>query len=245
MAKLSPFVVAEALENLVGFHYKAKKLHAGDLLVKVDTKEQSAEILQMTKIVDVNVSISPRRTLNTVRGVLSEDDLLESTDEEILQGVRPSEAVVVKRIMFRCNGKETPSEHGIVAYERRTLPTTVKAGYLFCRIKPYVENSHRCSRVEKLPRFRELCGSVAPKGISLMFASRPSNVSTALANTFSTHETALFRNRKENSDLESEGKHHLSGSQKAPFLFIKRSVLRHGVQGPCTTYGIEGHTGLA
>ena len=52
-AKLSPFVVAKVLENLVGFSYKAKKLRSGDLLVEVNTKDQSTAIVKMTTVLDV------------------------------------------------------------------------------------------------------------------------------------------------------------------------------------------------
>lgn len=41
---------------------------------------------------------------HTVRGVLSEDDFLESAEEESLEGLRPSGAVAVKRITFHHDG---------------------------------------------------------------------------------------------------------------------------------------------
>ncbi|KAM7303400.1 hypothetical protein ISCGN_013358 [Ixodes scapularis] len=81
----------------------------------------------MTSIVDVEVSASPHRTLNTIRGVLSEDDFLDASEEEILEGLKDAGVVAVKRIMFRKDGEETPSKHVILTFERHTLPETVKA----------------------------------------------------------------------------------------------------------------------
>ncbi|KAG0418402.1 hypothetical protein HPB47_004867 [Ixodes persulcatus] len=46
----------------------------------------------MTTIFDIQVSAAPHRTLNTERGVLSETQVLDSSEEEILEGLRPSRA---------------------------------------------------------------------------------------------------------------------------------------------------------
>ncbi|KAG0410134.1 hypothetical protein HPB47_012744 [Ixodes persulcatus] len=77
--RFGPFGAPRVLENLVGFSYKAKKQHSGDLLVEVTTKKQSEAILKLTCFLDVKVSVSPHRTLNTIRGVLSEDDFLHTS----------------------------------------------------------------------------------------------------------------------------------------------------------------------
>ncbi|KAM7288007.1 MOB kinase activator-like 3 isoform X1 [Ixodes scapularis] len=111
----------------------------------------------MTSIVDVEVSASPHRTLNTIRGVLSEDDFLDASEEEILEGLKDAGVVAVKRIMFRKDGKETPSKHVILTFERHTLPETVKAGYLQCRIRPYVPNPQRCFRCQRFGHGSRSC----------------------------------------------------------------------------------------
>ncbi|KAM7291679.1 hypothetical protein ISCGN_028250 [Ixodes scapularis] len=114
VAKLSPFVVAKVLENLVGFSYKAKKQHSGDLLVEVTTKKQNEAILKLTSFLDVKVSVSPHRTLNTIRGVLSEDDFLHTSEEELLEGLQVVGVVAVKLIskkMVRKSLRNTSSLH--------------------------------------------------------------------------------------------------------------------------------------
>ncbi|KAM7282274.1 uncharacterized protein ISCGN_002424 [Ixodes scapularis] len=111
----------------------------------------------MTSIVDVEVSASPHRTLNTIRGVLSEEDFLDASEEEILEGLKDAGVVAVKRIMFRKDGKETPSKHVILTFARHTLPETVKAGYLQCRIRPYVPNPQRCFRCQRFGHGSRSC----------------------------------------------------------------------------------------
>ncbi|KAM7289042.1 hypothetical protein ISCGN_029179 [Ixodes scapularis] len=112
---------------------------------------------KLSRIVDVQVTAAPHRTLNTIRGVLSEDDLLHSSEEEILEGLRPSGVVAVKRIIFKRDGVETPSKHVILTFERHTLPAFVKAGYLHCRVRPYVPNPLRCFRCQQFGHGARSC----------------------------------------------------------------------------------------
>ncbi|KAM7299428.1 phospholipase D2 isoform X2 [Ixodes scapularis] len=155
--KLSPFVVAKVLEHLVGFSYKAKKLHSGDLLVEINNKKQSEALLKLNTILDVKVSVSPHRTLNTTRGVLSEDDFLHTGEEELLKGLQGAGIIAVKQTMFRKDGEEIPSKLVILTFERHTLPQTIKAGYLNCHIRPYVPNPQRCFRCQRFGHGARSC----------------------------------------------------------------------------------------
>ena len=163
VAKLSPFIVAKVLEHLIGHSYQAKKLHSGDLLVEVSTKAQSVAIEKMKNILETAVTVTAHRTLNTVRGVISEEDLLGVSEDEILEGLQSSGVTAVKRIVLRRDGQEIPSKHLILSFERHSLPTTVKAGYLNCRVRPYVSNPQRCFRCQRFGhgsrscRGREIC----------------------------------------------------------------------------------------
>ncbi|KAG0444280.1 hypothetical protein HPB47_013970 [Ixodes persulcatus] len=145
------------LEHFIGLLYKAKKLHSGDLLVEVDTKLHSEALRKLTNIVDVKVSVSPHRTLNTIRGVLSEDDLLETSEEELLEGLKGAGVIAVKRIMFRKDGRKTPLRHVILTFEKHALPATVKVGCLNCRIRPYMPNPQRCFRCQRFGHGSRSC----------------------------------------------------------------------------------------
>ncbi|KAM7300846.1 hypothetical protein ISCGN_016431 [Ixodes scapularis] len=48
--------------------------------------------------------VEPSPGLNTIRGVLSEDDFLHTSEEELLEGLQGVGVVAVKRIIFRKNG---------------------------------------------------------------------------------------------------------------------------------------------
>ncbi|CAN7974722.1 unnamed protein product [Ixodes persulcatus] len=157
LGKLSPFLVAKTLEASVGKSYKAKKLHSGDLLVEVEKEQQSIALLGLTRIADHKVTVTPHRSLNTNRGVISEEDLLESTEDEILEGHSNQGVIAVKRITLRRDDQEKPSKHLVLTFNSTTLPQAVKAGYLNCKVRPYITNPRRCFSCQRLGHGAATC----------------------------------------------------------------------------------------
>ncbi|KAM7307598.1 hypothetical protein ISCGN_011234 [Ixodes scapularis] len=94
-------------------------------------------------VVDYKVSVTPHRKLNTIQGVISENELLETSEEELVEGLA-SQGVVGARITLRRDGVKRKTRHIILTFNSTTLPETMKAGYLQCRVQPYVPNPQRC-----------------------------------------------------------------------------------------------------
>ncbi|KAM7294551.1 hypothetical protein ISCGN_024057 [Ixodes scapularis] len=162
LAKLSPFLVSKCLDAIIGKAFKAKKL-SGHLLVEVETEVQSRTLLKQTCLGEHKIKVSPHRTLNSVRGVISEADLIDCSEDEILAGLQKQAVVAVKRITIRKDGQEQPTKQLILTLELHTLPTTVKAGYLYCKVRPFIPNPQRCFRCQRFGhgsrncRGRETC----------------------------------------------------------------------------------------
>ncbi|CAN7937950.1 unnamed protein product [Ixodes hexagonus] len=157
LAKLSPFLVSKTLESIIGKNFSTKKMPSGDLLVEVSTNEQSSALLSLNSVSDYKVTVSPHRTLNTVKGVVSEDDLIETTEEELVEGLRDQGVVAAKRITLRREGNEIKTKHIILTFELRRLPEAVKAGYLNCRVRPYVPNPRRCFHCQRFGHSAQSC----------------------------------------------------------------------------------------
>ncbi|CAN7989030.1 unnamed protein product, partial [Ixodes hexagonus] len=49
----------------------------------------------------------------------------------------------LRRITVRRDGQEKPTKHLILTFEMHALPSTVKAGYLNCRVRPFIPNLQR------------------------------------------------------------------------------------------------------
>ncbi|KAM7291255.1 hypothetical protein ISCGN_027828 [Ixodes scapularis] len=93
-------------------------------------------LTDLNKISDYKVSVTPHRTLNSCQGVISEDDLLESSEEEILEGLSGQGVVAVRRIFIRRDGQERPTKHLVLTFPSTVLPENIKAGYLHCKGAP-------------------------------------------------------------------------------------------------------------
>ncbi|XP_064462030.1 uncharacterized protein LOC135372318 [Ornithodoros turicata] len=149
LSKVSPFVIAKALEQLIGKEYNAKKLGSGDIQVHVEKREQSSALLSLTSINGISVTVSSHRSLNIVKGVISESDLLDCSESELQEGLQQHGVVAVKRIVMRRDGKEIPTKHIILSFKLHKLPDTIKAGYLSCNVRAYIPNPSRCYKCQR------------------------------------------------------------------------------------------------
>ncbi|KAM7298788.1 hypothetical protein ISCGN_019357 [Ixodes scapularis] len=111
----------------------------------------------LNKISDYKVSVTPHRTLNSCQGVISEDDLLESSEEEILEGLSGQGVVAVRRIFIRRDGQERPSKHLVLTFASTVLPENIKAGYLHCKVRPYIPNPRQCFKCRRFGHSSVTC----------------------------------------------------------------------------------------
>ncbi|GFY21424.1 uncharacterized protein TNCV_1165721 [Trichonephila clavipes] len=87
MGKKSPFLIQKALVGIGGEPKSVKRLRSGDLLIETNSTLQTKSFLLAKSFLDCPVSVVPHKSLNTCRGVISEPDLLTTTDAEILDGI--------------------------------------------------------------------------------------------------------------------------------------------------------------
>ncbi|XP_064463430.1 uncharacterized protein LOC135374377 [Ornithodoros turicata] len=114
MAKVSPFTIARDLERTIGKSYNARKLTTGDLQIEVTTRQQSSALHSLDKIADISVTVTTHRTLNIVKGVISESQLLDCSDTEIEEGLKDQGVVTARRIVMRRDGFLRPSKQAIL-----------------------------------------------------------------------------------------------------------------------------------
>ncbi|GFU33751.1 uncharacterized protein TNCV_2048111 [Trichonephila clavipes] len=86
MSSISPFVIQKALIGIGGEPKSVKRLRSGDLLIETLSAIQTKSFLQAKTFLNSPVNIYPHKTLNSCRGIISEPDLLTTTDAEILDG---------------------------------------------------------------------------------------------------------------------------------------------------------------
>lgn len=156
LGKLSPFFIEKAIRGISSEVNQIKKLRSGDLLLEVPSNKADV-FLHCTNLADKSVSFSLHKTLNTSRGVISENDLLELSEEELLQGFAATGVTNVRRITIRRDNKQIPTRNIILTFDTPDLPETITAGYLRCKIRPYVPNPLRCFNCQRYGHGAKTC----------------------------------------------------------------------------------------
>ncbi|GFU43454.1 uncharacterized protein TNCV_53531 [Trichonephila clavipes] len=157
MSKQSPFAIHKALIGIGGEPNSVKRLRSGDLLIETNSALQTKSFLLAKSFLDSPITISPHKTLNSCRGVISESDLLTTPDTEILDGFSDQGVIQVRRITIKKDNSVIPTKHLILTFNRPKLPTTIKAGYLNCKIRPYIPNPLRCFKCQRFGHSQNSC----------------------------------------------------------------------------------------
>ncbi|GFV48001.1 RNA-directed DNA polymerase from mobile element jockey [Trichonephila clavipes] len=157
MSKISPFAIHKTLIGIGGEPKSVKQLRSGDLLIETMSDLQTKSFLLAKTFFNSPVTISPHKTLNSCRGVISEPDLLSTPDAEILEGFSDQGVIQVRRITIKRDSNIIPTKHIILTFNKPKLPTTVKAGYLNCKIRPYIPNPLRCFKCQRFGHSQTSC----------------------------------------------------------------------------------------
>ncbi|GFX80426.1 putative RNA-directed DNA polymerase from transposon BS [Trichonephila clavipes] len=85
MTQKSPFAIQKAIQGIGGDPKSVKKLRSGDLLIETLSALQTKSFLLAKTFLDCPLTVSPHKSLNSSRGVISEPDLICTPETEILE----------------------------------------------------------------------------------------------------------------------------------------------------------------
>ncbi|GFX09537.1 uncharacterized protein TNCV_2029031 [Trichonephila clavipes] len=156
MMKKSSFAIHKALIGIGGEPKSVKRLRSGDLLIETSSALQTKSFFLAKAFLDSPLTISSHKSLNTSRGVISEPDLLSTPEAEIIDGFSDQGVIQVRRITIKKDNTIIPAKHLILAFNIPKLPTTIKAGYLNCKICPYIPNP-LCFKSERFGHSQTSC----------------------------------------------------------------------------------------
>nr|XP_042906831.1 uncharacterized protein LOC107454683 [Parasteatoda tepidariorum] len=156
-SKVSPFLIHKALLSALGEVASVRKLRSGDLLVQTTSEKQATALSNSTTICSFNVTVTPHKSLNTCRGVISQAEFIDDEESMILENLQDQHVVEVRRIKIRRNGQLIPTKHLILTFASPTVPSAVKLAWYNCPVRPYVPNPLRCFQCQRFGHSKASC----------------------------------------------------------------------------------------
>ncbi|GFT09376.1 uncharacterized protein TNCV_5062421 [Trichonephila clavipes] len=128
VSKKSPFATQKDLKGIGGDPKSVRKLHSGDLLIETASAVQLKSLLLAKAFLDSTLTVTSHKSLNCSRGVISESDLLCTSETEILKGL--SDQGVTQEIKTNKNISYSEARKLIVpqpsqTYAQITKPTAI------------------------------------------------------------------------------------------------------------------------
>jgi len=89
VSKLSPFILDKAIRSAVGSVKTVRRLRNGDFLLEVTSAVQSRIVNKLDNLAGCPVTASSHRTLNTCKGVIRCDPLIDCDKDETIRELKP------------------------------------------------------------------------------------------------------------------------------------------------------------
>jgi hypothetical protein len=157
LGTLNPFLLQKSLTAVAGELKSVKKLRNGDLLVTSVSRKQAQRLIKCEKLGGYEVSFEYHKTLNSCRGVISVEELVGMSEEDILEEFKIYDVTAVRRINIRKDGVYVPTRNLILTFSKNRLPASIKAGYLNCPVRPYIPSPLRCFKCQKFGHSKLAC----------------------------------------------------------------------------------------
>ena len=157
VTSLSPFVIEKTLKGCVGTVKTVRKLRSGVLLVEVNREAQSIGLCKLTNILDLDITVSLHRSMNSCRGVIRSYDLAQMTEEELLDELKAQNVTGVKQIYVTKDGQKKKTNTMILTFSQATIPTSLKAGYLNVAVQQYYPSPLRCFKCQRFGHSKFAC----------------------------------------------------------------------------------------
>ena len=160
LSSLSPFQRRDGCDRF-GKVTRCDRLRDGSIEVEFSSGAEAAKALGAQTFtyterkrgerreVSLPITVTPHRTKNFRKGVITCPELRDTTDEEIADGLSGFGVTDARRITARRTGSAIPTDNIILTFDTLDLPPAVTVGYSRVRVRAFIPNPMRCYRCQR------------------------------------------------------------------------------------------------
>ncbi|GFO29437.1 RNA-directed DNA polymerase from mobile element jockey [Plakobranchus ocellatus] len=160
VADRSPFKIHEELKSIQDNKtIEVTKLGSGDLMDQLKSNDQGKKLEAIAKFLDIPVTVSPHKSLNSSKEVIPSCDLQCCLEEEMeeLSGVTHAQRIKV------CRDKEKiQTDTVVLTFDSPKPPTRIHAGCLTLDVRPYVALPMCHYKCQPYVHSKNRCKKLAP-----------------------------------------------------------------------------------
>lgn len=152
------------------------KLKDGSLLVLTKTKAAAENIINSKVLAGVAIIAREHESLNFTKGIIFCNDLINLSNEDLLDEFKLQHVVEIYRIQKRSQlQKDTfePTSGLILTFNLPSLPEIIKAGYLNIQVRQYIPNPLRCRKCQVFGHSKNSCQNVQTCDICTLTEEHP------------------------------------------------------------------------
>ncbi|GBL73035.1 hypothetical protein AVEN_128198-1 [Araneus ventricosus] len=157
---VSAILIHKTILANVGDVKSVKKCKNGNLLIEVWSQQQAASIMKLERIGNYEITVAAHTSLNQSRGVISESQLENDIESDILEDLKDQNVIAVRRITVKRDGQLLPTKNLILTFSLPSIPKSVRIAYLNCSVRPYIPNPLRCFKCQRFGHTVQACRGI-------------------------------------------------------------------------------------
>ncbi|GFN87513.1 RNA-directed DNA polymerase from mobile element jockey [Plakobranchus ocellatus] len=155
-AKVASFKIHRELKSILGDEtIEVTKLGSGDLMVELKSNDQAKKLGAIATFLDIPVTVSPHKSLNSSKGVIRSRDLRCCSEEEMVEEL--SGVTHAWRIKLRRGEDKIQTDTVVLTFDSPKPPSRIRAGYLTLDVRPYVPLPMRCYKCQRYGHGKDRC----------------------------------------------------------------------------------------
>ncbi|GFO32879.1 Gag-like protein [Plakobranchus ocellatus] len=124
-------------------------------MVELKSNEQAKKLGAITTFLDIPVTVSPHKSLNSSKGVIRSRDLRCCSEEEMVEEL--SGVTHARRTKVRRGEDKIQTDTVVLIFDSPKPPSRIRAGYLTLDVRPYVPLPMRCYKCQRYGHGKDSC----------------------------------------------------------------------------------------